>query len=119
METAPKGGRYAIVAGGEIGIGSQPGYNGLRVEAVSASGVFTITYDTLDDDLRDKKELVVKVTPVFDPRLKTMWLANHMDVTTAGIQVRVIPVPGTATVPQTTLDQIRLMVEVSTFGPRL
>lgn len=86
---------------------------------MSANGVFTIRYDTIDDDARAKVQLVVKVTPVFDPRLKTMWLANYMDVTTAGIQVRVIPVPGNITVSQTMWDDVRLMVEVSTFGPRL
>ncbi len=118
VETAPKAGRYAIVAGGEIGIGAAPGYNGLRVVAVSANGVFTIRYDTIDDDVKAKAQLVVKVTPVFDPRLKTMWLANYMDLTTAGILVRVIPVPDNTGVTQNIWNAVRLMVEVSMFNPR-
>ena len=112
------GGRYWIVAGGEIGLGAAPGYNGLHVKAVSQNGIFTIRYDTIDDDARANARLVVKVTPVFDPDLKTMWLANYMDVTPAGIIVRVIPVPG-INVTQPMWDAVRLMVEVSKFGPRV
>jgi hypothetical protein len=116
VETAPSAGRYAIVAGGEIGVGAFTGYNGLSVVSVTPSGVFTIRYNTLDDDLKAKARLVVKVTPVFNPGLKSMLLANYVGVSNAGIVVRVTPVPQVTM----SLDQwniARLMVEVSKFTP--
>ena len=117
VETAPGAGRYAIVAGGEVGVGAPTGYNGLRVLAVSGSGVFTMAYNTLDKDVNAKARLVVKVTPVFNPNFKIMWLANVIDVTSAGIHVRVIPIPENTSVTQDIWNLVRLMVEVSKFNP--
>jgi hypothetical protein len=111
-------GRYAIVAGGEIGIGAAPGYNDLRVQSVTAAGIFTITYKTLAEDVKTKAQLVVKVTPVFNAEIKAMLLANYIGVNANGngIGVRVTTVPET-TLPQTMWNAVRLMVEVSKFNP--
>ena len=121
VEVGDPGQRYSIVAAGtaQLNQTSEILYNNLQIVNVSASGLYTISYDTYTQpDPAGPTRLVVKVLPVFSPRIKAVLVANFVAFLPNAFTVQVADPSGRLQLTPSQFATLELMIEVSQYVRR-
>lgn len=121
VEVGDPGQRYWIVAAGtaQLDQTSEILYNNLQIVNVSASGLYTIRYDKYQQpDPAGPTRLVVKVLPVFSPRIKAVLVANFVAFLPNAFTVQVADPSGRLQLTPAQFATLELMIEVSQYVRR-
>ena len=121
VEVGDPGQRYWIVAAGtaQLDQTSEILYNNLQIVNVSASGLYTIRYDKYQQpDPAGPTRLVVKVLPVFSPRIKAVLVANFVAFLPNAFTVQVADPSGRLQLAPAQFAALELMIEVSQYVRR-